>query len=723
MKASADDFVREAGKLLQEKSYSEALTAFTRALNIDPGLAAAHYNIGAILQLRDQPMDCIPSLMTAAALEPNNADIVLAFSQALQRVGQRDRAASLLDRTSKANPADIALRDAASRLPLNDGAGAEIAGFMNQREAEGAHAKLGHAATSLQYGQFATAFKLASELIWLAPQSADVWKIMSRAAFKCASGALAEMSARRAIAIHPSDAQSWLTLGAIIHAAGQHRRDVEHVFEQGLKFCWPDPDLAAALCEILFASNQRQAGLDILGKVETVLEKPSVRLMALRARCHADANQIDQAKKVYSEALAFEPSNMALVASAVSFYERQTDPKPMLDILKKAKESGAAISDDEILDAQARVFLREKKLDDAHGSITQALRSQSGNEQSRSRHFILAQIEDMGGNFQNAFAAVRTANHLMEEIWEKAGPFDHTMATRRLASLHLRLEAEIQSGKNTVQHENAGPRNIAFLVGFPRSGTTLLDTILRSHSRVTVVEEEKILINTLRDAVSGVTGDETNFTEEWLTRVHEYDPDLLRKEYLSQMAGFAGEDLADDKIYIDKLPLNMNWAPVIHKIFPKAVFILALRHPLDTAISNLFQDFKPNNAMMNMTSLARINNFYHASFSLWRDFEKWRQPVVERVSYEEIVENLENTVSRIMRRLGLTWEDAQSRYFETAIKRGDMKTPSYTQVTQKLYATSKERWRNYAFAFQGDDTSDVRNWSIEHGYLLHEEFK
>ena len=718
MSANADDFVREAGKLLQEKSYSDALSAFSRALNIDPCLATAHYNIGAILQLRDQPMDCIPSLMTAAALEPNNADIVLAFSHALQRVGQRDRAASLLDRISKANPTDIALREAAARLPFNDGAGAEITDFMIQREAEDTHAKLGHAATSLQYGQYATAFKLASELIWLAPQTADAWQIMSRAAFKYASGALAEMSARRAIAINPSDAQSWLTLGGIIRAADQHQRDVEQVLEQGLKFCWPDPDLAAALCEVLFASNQRQAGLDMLGKVEAALEKPSVRLMALRARCHADANEIDEAQKVFAAALALEPANIALVGSAVSFYEKQADPKPMLAILKKAKENGAAISEDELLDAQARVLLREQKLDDAYASITQSLRHDSGNEQSRGRHFVLAQIEDKRGNFQNAYEASLTANRMMEDIWENAGPCDHTMAIRRLASLHRRLKAEIQSGKNTVQDDNAGPQNIAFLVGFPRSGTTLLDTILRSHSKVIVVEEEKVLINTLRNAVSGITGDETNFTEEWLTRVHECDPALLREKYLSQMAGFAGEKLADDKVYIDKLPLNMNWAPMIHKIFPKAVFILALRHPLDTAISNLFQDFKPNNAMMNMTSLARINNLYHASFSLWRDFEKWRQPVVERVSYEDVVENLENTVSRIMGRLGFTWEEAQSRYFETAIKRGYMKTPSYTQVTQKLYSTSTERWRNYAFALRGDDTADLRQWSAEHGYSL-----
>lgn len=722
MSASAGDYVREGEALLQEKSYSQALIAFSRALNLDPRLASAHYKIGAIILTDDHPAESIPPLMTAVALGPNNSEFVLAFSQALLRVGQRARAASLLAQTSNANPTDSALRDAAAQLPLNDDAGAEMINFMHQPMLADVDNKISNAAMALQNGQFATAYKLASALIWLAPQSADVWKIMSRSAFKCAPGALAELSARRAIAINPSDAQSWLTLGGIIRAA-QRPHEAEEALRHGLKFCWPDPDLAAALCEVLFASNQRQTGLDLLGKVETALEKPSVRLMALRANAHAQANEIDEARKTFTAGLALEPTNMGLVGAAVSFYEKQTDPKPMLDILKKAKEFGAAISEGEILDAQARIFLRGNKLDEAHASITQALRSQSGREQSTSRHYLLAQIEDKRGNFHNAFEAALTANRMMEDIWEVSGPCDHTMATRRLSSLHRRLEAETQSGQKAAQEDNTGPQNIAFLVGFPRSGTTLLDTILRSHSKVVVVEEEKVLINTLRDGASGITGDETNFTEEWLEHLHECDPGLLRKKYLSQMTGFAGEDLADDKIYIDKLPLNMNWAPMIHRIFPRAVFILALRHPLDIAISNLFQDFKPNNAMMNMTSLARVNNLYHASFSLWNDFETWRRPNVERVSYEEIVGNLENTVSRVMTRLDLSWEEAQSRYFETAIKRGGMKTPSYTQVTQKLYSTSKERWRNYAFAFQGDDTRDLRSWAVDLGYSLDKELK
>ena len=182
------------------------------------------------------------------------------------------------------------------------------------------------------------------------------------------------------------------------------------------------------------------------------------------------------------------------------------------------------------------------------------------------------------------------------------------------------------------------------------------------------------------------------------------------------MAEFAGEALDDGKVYIDKLPLNMNRAPMIQRMFPRAVFILAGRNPLDVAISNLVQDFSPNNAMLNMTSLARIDRLYDLSFSLWEEFEAWRQPIGERITYEDLIDDLEASVMPLMQRLGLEFEPAQARYFETAKRRGRINTPSANQVTQALYTTSRERWRNYAFAFQGEDSAHLRAWAAKLGY-------
>ncbi len=111
--------------------------------------------------------------------------------------------------------------------------------------------------------------------------------------------------------------------------------------------------------------------------------------------------------------------------------------------------------------------------------------------------------------------------------------------------------------------------------------------------------------------------------------------------------------------------------------------------------------------MLNMTSLARIDRLYDLSFSVWDEFVSWRSPIVERVVYEELVEDLKAAVTPVMSRLGLEFEPAHARYFETARKRGRIGTPSANQVTQALYTSSRERWRNYAFALQGEDSAKL----------------
>tara|TARA_R110002073_G_scaffold87436_2_gene207620 strand:+ start:1554 stop:3506 length:1953 start_codon:yes stop_codon:yes gene_type:complete len=430
----------------------------------------------------------------------------------------------------------------------------------------------------------------------------------------------------------------------------------------------------------------------------------------------AAEGRLQETERIWAEVLLRDPLNPELIVEAAAFHDRLLAPVPLLDLLEKARADGADFNRADLLDVEARALLRVGRLDEAQASIERALAMSGERDQQRSRQFTLGAIEDKRGRYREAHRAVLAANHLREAVWEVEGPCDHTMITRRIDSLHRRLRAEIAAGRSAVEDSEAGPRNIAFLVGFPRSGTTLLDTILRSHSRVRIVEEERVLSDAFRDVVGGMSGDESNFTEDWLDQLEACDPAQLRASYLEQMSRHAGEPLADDRVYIDKLPLNMNWAPMIQKILPRAIFILAGRHPLDVAISNLFQDFKPNNAMLNMTSLARIDRLYDLSFSLWQDFEAWRQPAVVRVRYEALVDDLEASVTPVMQQLGLDFEPAQARFFETARQRGHINTPSANQVTKELYSTSTERWRNYAFALAGADSVNVRMWAERQGY-------
>ncbi|WP_417482655.1 sulfotransferase [Maricaulis sp.] len=649
MTETAAEFMREGQALLAGGSQTEACLAFCRALDREPRLVAAHYNLGAVLLMSGRAREGLPCLMTAAMLQPGVAQLIIALARALVETGEAGRAASLLAKACREQPGDAALREASAQCPPPVTMDGRLDGFATRIAAAEGNAMYAEAMAAHEAGRVGEAYSRASELVWIAPQSVAVWSLLAETALLAGHGDHAEMCARRALAITPKNAQCWAVLARMV------------------------------------------------GEAE---------------------GRADDACPIWQAALNLDPVNLELFAQAASWHDRHLDPEAMLALIETARRAGADFTRPDLLDVQARAQLRAGKLEAAHASIKQSLAGPGEPDQLRSRHFTRGAIADKLGQYREAHAAFLDGNALLEAVWEQDGPCDHTMVTRRIESLHRRLDAEIASGQSAVADSGEGPDNIAFLVGFPRSGTTLLDTILRSHSRVSVVEEKRVLGDALRSVVGGMSGDESNFTEDWLDRLELSDTGVLRASYLEQMARHAGEPLASDRVYIDKLPLNMNWAPLIHRLFPRAVFILAGRHPLDVAISNLAQDFKPNNAMLNMTSLARIDRLYDLSFSLWEAFEAWREPVVERIAYEGLIQDLEASVTPLMQRLGLEFEPAQARYFETARQRGRINTPSANQVTQTLYATSRERWRHYDFAFEGEDSGHLRAWAKRMGYAI-----
>ena len=142
-----------------------------------------------------------------------------------------------------------------------------------------------------------------------------------------------------------------------------------------------------------------------------------------------------------------------------------------------------------------------------------------------------------------------------------------------------------------------------FLVGFPRSGTTLLDTILRSNSKISIVEEQPMLAA----------------AENFLNQNSYYDfagqiiPKSInieaRKIYIEEFKKHI-KKVNRDAVYIDKLPLHLFKAPLINQLYYDAKFILVLRHPMDSILSCWMQNFKLNAAMVNMVDLDRIVDFY-----------------------------------------------------------------------------------------------------------------
>lgn len=231
--------------------------------------------------------------------------------------------------------------------------------------------------------------------------------------------------------------------------------------------------------------------------------------------------------------------------------------------------------------------------------------------------------------------------------------------------------------KKGIEHSN-----LVFLIGFPRSGTTLLDSILRSHSNTDVLEEKSYILNLRHNFFkkNGMTS---------LLNMGEGERMNIQKKYF---ASFAYDP---NKITIDKFPLNLIELGFIKTIFPNSKIILAIRHPLDCILSCVLTSFKLNEAMLNFENLKTTSFFYNKVFNLLIKYINFFDLNLYKIKYENVVLDFDNEIKNLLNFLNLDFEDSINNFYDTAKKRDKIHTPSYDQVVKPLYSNSINKHLNF----------------------------
>jgi tetratricopeptide (TPR) repeat protein len=294
---------------------------------------------------------------------------------------------------------------------------------------------------------------------------------------------------------------------------------------------------------------------------------------------------------------------------------------------------------------------------------------------------IIGQANDRLGNSEAAFAAFEEMNR----IDSFAAHDPAAQAADYLSSFRERrtdvLTPEWVSRWPEVPPPNREP---AFLVGFPRSGTTLLDTLLMNDPGIAVSEENPMLTH-----LSARIGE--------FDRVAELGPDEvadLRRAYFEEAESYVPNSRG--KLLLDKFPFALGAAPLIHRLFPEARILFLARHPCDVVLSCFMNRFQPNDVGSTFLTLEGTARLYDAMMELWTRSRELLPLTVLDVRYEALVEEPKPQMQRVAEFVGIGWSDDLVENRPAAERRGFIKTPSYSQVAEPIYRRAVERWRKYS---------------------------
>ncbi|MGI9264387.1 MAG: tetratricopeptide repeat-containing sulfotransferase family protein [Gammaproteobacteria bacterium] len=451
--------------------------------------------------------------------------------------------------------------------------------------------------------------------------------------------------------------------------------------------------------------------LRALGRFDAALEPLQEAIgeseLAARARyelaaCLAQLRRRAEAIDHYQAILDLQPGNAQVAANVASLLEREN----RLDEAELCTSRALQMDPGNETAQMTRAALDRRNGKNLEAA--QRLRNlipEIGNPTNRSIACNqLGQCLEGEANWDEAFSAFTESNRILKKHHpgsrpEPRGP--HGMQT--LARIHEWLMGNPVAGWKERDTRN-GDR-VAFLVGFPRSGTTLLDHMLGAHPDVEVLEEKSLFSFLHQDWVEpGVL--------EALADVNEAQIDDARAIYLRETLRHRRQP--ERPLVIDKLPLNLPYLFLIRRLFPQAPVIFLQRHPMDACISCYFQAFELEASMAYFLDIQETARYYDAVMQVATlSIDQFGEQVFE-LRYEDLVTETQEQLAALQGFLGLEQNESVLEYRQQDGS-PTSNTPSYQQVSQPLHTRSIGRWRHYSKQLE-PTLSILQPWVERFGY-------
>ena len=303
---------------------------------------------------------------------------------------------------------------------------------------------------------------------------------------------------------------------------------------------------------------------------------------------------------------------------------------------------------------------------------------------------LTGDLHDAEGRQGEAFAAYQASNLELKALY--AGQFDipgketALNHARRLAAWFTNAAPQPWREATPARSRAADPKAHIFLVGFPRSGTTLLENVLAAHPEVVSLEEKDCL------AAASATYLTSDQGLERLAVIGSGEALRQREGYWSMVRKFGVEPRG--RVFIDKMPLSSVQLPLVTKLFPNARVLFARRDPRDVVLSCFRRRFGMNPSMYQLLTLEGAAAYYDAVMRLSEVYRGLLPVPQHLVRYESLVEDFEETARGACEFLGLNWDQGMMDFAAKARTRG-ISTPSAAQVARGLNREGQGAWRRY----------------------------
>jgi tetratricopeptide (TPR) repeat protein len=553
----------------------------------------------------------------------------------------------------------------------------------------------------LQLGRLDEAEQAAREAAERGPGDPGKWAQLGQAALARERWRTAEEAYRNALERAPDDGRLRLGLARALRGAGEWDGAAAELRQAVVR----QPGFVEAYQELVRLLRAQGARQEAVAALEPALEhlpgNPEI-LNALGA-LHRELDAFEPAEAHLLAAAEADPEAFAPRHNLAALYERFNRPEAARRWVDEALSLRPRDADANLV--AAKLALRDGRPEDAAHRLERLRPDDLRSDQELLRRFDLGKAYDRLGEPARALDHAEAGNRIIAQRDRRLDGAGYLEEVRGLAE-HFRPEWTA-AWTPLPDDGNDAP---LFLVGFPRSGTTLLDRMLAGHPDVVTLEERPFMAEVAR-AVAELPGG----YPEALAELSPERAQALRTLYRERLDAARAEVDSQARWVVDRNPFNTKHIGLIARLFPGARIAFLARHPYDVCLSGYLEPIGGNRAVTHFTTLEGAAAFYREMTELWRRYRESLPIAPHWVHYEDLVERPEEAVRALLAHYGIPWDDGVLDHGQAVAGGGKVRTASYHQVAEPVHTRSRYRWQRYRDRL-GPVIAALRPYAEELGY-------